>query len=127
LANRNSRRANGDAPRYERLGLAGVLSNAGEHYLPAVLAEHEKGGVCARRDLDRVSLYLSSATSVTVWGLAVRKRGGRAFRVFKRHQMLSRCKLTGKPLRIFDHYGAQLAAQPACLYLAGHHCPYLPR
>jgi len=84
---------------------------AGEHIYRAVLAAQEKGGVAHEETSTAFSFATTAhATRVNVWGLPSAIAAGERFGVKVGIKCSAGCKLTGRPLRIFDHDGAQVGS-----------------
>src|SRR6266850_6086443 len=81
----------------------------GEHIYRAVLAAAEKDGV-AHEETTTAFCFVTKAhaTSVNVWGLPSAITAGERFALKVGVKCSAGCKLTGRPLRIFDHDGAQV-------------------
>src|SRR5713226_3313616 len=80
---------------------------AGEHIYRAVLAAQEKGGVAHEETSTAFSFVTKAhATNVNVWGLPSAIAAGERFGLKVGIKCSAGCKLTGRPLRIFDHDGA---------------------
>jgi hypothetical protein len=83
----------------------------GEHIYRAVLAAHEKDGVLHEESSTAFSFAAKAhAASVNVWGLPSAIAAGECFRFKVGIKCTAECKLTGRPLSIFDHEGAQVGA-----------------
>jgi len=84
---------------------------AGEHIYRAVLAAAEKDGV-AHEETATAFCFVTKAhaTSVNVWGLPSAIAAGERFGLKVGIKCSAGCKLTGRPLRIFDHDGAQVGS-----------------
>jgi hypothetical protein len=83
----------------------------GEHTYRAVLAAHEKNGVLREETATEFSFAAKPhATSVNVWGLPSAIAAGERFRFKVGIKCSSGCKLTGRPLTVFDDEGAQVGA-----------------
>jgi hypothetical protein len=83
----------------------------GEHTYRAVLAAHEKDGVLHEETSTEFSLTARPhATSVNVWGLPSAIAAGERFRFKVGIKCSAGCRLTGRPLSVFDHEGAQAGA-----------------
>jgi hypothetical protein len=81
----------------------------GEHIYRAVLAAQEKDGVAHEETSTAFSFVTKAhATSVNVWGLPPAIAAGERFALKVGIKCSAGCKLTGRPLRIFDHDGAQV-------------------
>jgi len=84
---------------------------AGEHIYRAVLAAHEKDGVAHEETSTAFSFATTAhATRVNVWGLPSAIAAGERFGLKVGIKCSAGCKLTGRPLRIFDHDGAQVGS-----------------
>jgi hypothetical protein len=83
----------------------------GEHTYRAVLAAHEKDGV-SHEETSTVFSFVAKphATSVNVWSLPSAIAAGEPFRFKVGIKCSAGCKLTGRPLSVFDHEGAQVGA-----------------
>jgi hypothetical protein len=83
----------------------------GEHIYRAVLAAAEKDGVAHEETATAFSFVTKAhATSVNVWGLPSAIAAGERFALKVGVKCSAGCKLTGGPLRIFDHDGAQVGS-----------------
>jgi hypothetical protein len=83
----------------------------GEHIYRAVLAAHEKDGVLHEETSTAFSFATKPhATSVNVWGLPSAITAGERFRFKVGVKCSAGCKLTGRPLSVFDDEGAQVGA-----------------
>jgi hypothetical protein len=83
----------------------------GEHIYRAVLAAQEKEGVLHEETSTEFSFVaLAHAASMNVWGLPSAIAAGERFSFKVGIKCSAGCKLTGRPLRIFDHEGAQVGA-----------------
>jgi hypothetical protein len=81
----------------------------GEHIYRAVLAAQEKAGVLHEETSTEFSFAAGPhATSVNVWGLPSAIAAGERFRFNVGIKCSAGCKLTGRPLSVFDHEGAQV-------------------
>src|SRR5262245_1695187 len=81
----------------------------GEHIYRIVLAPHEKDGVThAEVSADFAFATNAHATSVNVWGLPSAIAAGECFRLKAGIKCSAGCKLTGRPLSVFDHEGGQV-------------------
>src|SRR5215470_16767478 len=83
----------------------------GEHTYQAILAAHESDGVL-HEEMSTAFSFAAKAhdTSVHVWGLPPAIATGERFPVKVGIKCSAGCKLTGRPLGIFDHEGAQVGA-----------------
>jgi hypothetical protein len=83
----------------------------GEHTYRAVLAAHEKDGV-SHEETSTVFSFVAKphATSVNVWSLPSAITAGERFRFKVGIKCSAGCKLTGRPLSVFDDEGAQVGA-----------------
>ena len=83
----------------------------GEHIYRAVLAAQEKDGVLHEETATEFSFAAKPhATSVNVWGLPSAIAAGERFRFKVGIKCSAGCKLTGRPLSVFDDEGAQVGA-----------------
>jgi hypothetical protein len=83
----------------------------GEHIYRAVLAAQEKDGVAHEETSTAFSFVTKAhATCVNVWGLPSAIAAGDRFGLKVGIKCSAGCKLTGRPLRIFDHEGAQVGS-----------------
>ena len=83
----------------------------GEHVYRAVLAAQEKDGVLHEETSTEFSFAAKPhATSVNVWGLPSAIAAGERFRFKVGIKCSAGCKLTGRPLSVFDGEGAQVGA-----------------
>jgi hypothetical protein len=83
----------------------------GEHTYRAVLAAHEKDGVSHEETWTVFSFVAKPhATSVNVWSLPSAIAAGERFRFKVGIKCSAGCKLTGRPLSVFDDEGAQVGA-----------------
>jgi hypothetical protein len=83
----------------------------GEHTYRAVLGAHEKDGVLHEETSTEFSFAAKPhATSVNVWGLPSAIAAGERFRFKVGIKCSAGCKLTGRPLSVFDDEGAQVGA-----------------
>jgi hypothetical protein len=84
---------------------------AGEHVYRAVLAAQEKDGVLHEETSAEFSFVaMAHAASVNVWGLPSAIAAGERFTFKVGIKCSAACKLTGRPLSVFDHEGAQVGA-----------------
>jgi hypothetical protein len=84
----------------------------GEHIYQAILAADEKDGVTHEETSTAFSFVTKAHTaSVNVWGLPSAVVVGERFRLKVGIKCSAGCKLTGRPLRIFDHEGAQVGTR----------------
>ena len=83
----------------------------GQHTYRAVLAGEETDGVL-HEETSTAGSFATKAHAVTLngWGLPSAIAAGERFRLRAGVKCSAGCKLTGRPLRIFDHEGAQVAA-----------------
>jgi hypothetical protein len=82
---------------------------AGEHIYRAVLAAREKDGVLHEDTSTEFSFVaMAHAASVNVWGLPSAIAAGERFTFKVGIKCSAGCKLTGRPLSVFDHEGAQV-------------------
>ena len=83
----------------------------GEHTYWAVLAAQQKDGVLHDETSTEFSFTAKPhATSVNVWGLPSAIAAGERFSLKVGVKCSSGCRLTGRPLSIFDQEGAQVRA-----------------
>ncbi len=83
----------------------------GEHIYRAVLADQEKDGVTHEETSTEFSFATKAhAASVSVWGLPSAIGAGERFGLKVGIKCSAGCKLTGRPLGIFDHEGAQVGS-----------------
>jgi hypothetical protein len=83
----------------------------GEHTYRAVLAAHEKDGVLHEETSTEFSFAAKPhATSVNVWSMPSAIAAGERFRFKVGIKCSAGCKLTGRPLTVFDDEGAQMGA-----------------
>ena len=83
----------------------------GPHRYRAVLAAHEKGGILHEETSTELSFVsLAHAASVNVWDLPSAIAAGERFKLSVGIKCSSGCKLAGRPLRVFEDEGAQVAA-----------------
>jgi hypothetical protein len=83
----------------------------GEHTYRAVLAADEKDGVLHEETSTEFSFAAKPhATSVNVWGMPSAVAAGERFRFKVGIKCSAGCKLTGRPLSVFDDEGAQVGA-----------------
>jgi hypothetical protein len=83
----------------------------GGHICRAVLAAQEKDGVLHEETSAEFSFTARPhAASVNVWGLPSAIAAGERFTLKAGIKCSAGCKLTGRPLSIFDHEGAQVGA-----------------
>ncbi len=83
----------------------------GEHIYRAVLAAQEKDGIFHEETSTEFSFAARPhAASVNVWGLPPAITAGERFRLTVGVKCSAGCKLTGRPLSIFDHDDAQVGA-----------------
>ena len=83
----------------------------GEHVYRTVLTAQEKDGVLHEETSAEFSFAAKAhATSVNVWGLPSAIAAGERFTLKVGIKCSAGCKLTGSPLSIFDHEGAQVGA-----------------
>jgi hypothetical protein len=83
----------------------------GEHIYRAVLAAHETNGVLHEATATEFSFVaMAHAASLNVWGVPSAIAAGERFSFKVGIKCSSGCKLTGRPLSIFDHEGAQVGA-----------------
>src|SRR5215470_5222092 len=83
----------------------------GEHTCRAVLAAQDKDGVTHAETSAEFSFATHAHTaSINVWGLPSAIAAGERFGLKVGIKCSSSCKLTGRPLRIFDHEGAQVGS-----------------
>jgi hypothetical protein len=83
----------------------------GEHTYRAVLAADEKDGVLHEETSTEFSFAAKPhATSVNVWGMPSAAAAGERFRFKVGIKCSAGCKLTGRPLSVFDDEGAQVGA-----------------
>src|SRR5260370_25402252 len=84
---------------------------AGEHIYRVVLAAQEKDGVAHEETSTAFSFVTKAhATSVNVWGLPSAIAAGERFGLKVGIKCSAGCRLTGRPLSLFDHEGAQVGA-----------------
>jgi hypothetical protein len=85
--------------------------SVGEHTYQAILPAHEKDEVLHEETATEFSFVgMAHAASVNVWGLPSAIAAGERFRFNVGIKCSAGCKLTGRPLSIFDHEGAQVGA-----------------
>ena len=83
----------------------------GEHTYRAVLAAHEKDGILHEETATEFTFTARPhATSVNVWGLPSAIAAGERFRFKVGIKCSAGCKLTGRPLSVFDDEGTQVGA-----------------
>jgi hypothetical protein len=83
----------------------------GDHIWRAVLAAQEKNGVLHEETSTEFSFAaMAHVASVNVWDLPSAIAVGERFRFKVGIKCSAGCKLTGRPLSIFDHEGAQVGA-----------------
>jgi hypothetical protein len=83
----------------------------GEHTYRAVLAAHETHGVLQEETSTEFSFTaMPHATSVNVWGVPSAIAAGERFRFKVGIKCSAGCRLTGRPLSVFDDEGAQVGA-----------------
>jgi hypothetical protein len=83
----------------------------GEHTYRAVLAAHENDGVSHQETSTEFSFAARPhATSVNVWGLPSAIAASERFRFKVGIKCSAGCKLTGRPLSVFDDEGTQVGA-----------------
>jgi hypothetical protein len=83
----------------------------GEHTYRAVLAALEKDGVLHEETATEFSFTaMPHATSVNVWGVPSAIAAGERFRFKVGIKCSAGCKLTGRPLSVFDDEGEQVGA-----------------
>jgi hypothetical protein len=100
----------GDAYLTRALVLRAPLE-VGEHICRAVLAAQERDGVLHEATSTEFSFAATAhAASVTAWGLPSAIAAGERFRFKVGVKCSAGCKLTGRPVRIFDHQGAKVGA-----------------
>jgi hypothetical protein len=84
---------------------------AGQHIYRAVLTAREKDGVLHEETATQFSFAaMAHAASVNVWGLPSAIAPGERFTFKVGIKCSVGCKLTGRPLSVFDHEGAQVGA-----------------
>src|SRR5438552_3331908 len=84
---------------------------AGGHTYRTVLAASEKDEVLHEETSTEFSFVAKAhAASVNIWGLPSAIAAGERFRFKVGIKCSAACKLTGRPLSIFDHEGAQVGA-----------------
>ena len=84
---------------------------AGEHIYRAVLAAQAKDGVLHEETSTEFSFAAKAhAASVNVWDVPSAIAAGERFSLKVGIKCSAGCKLTGKPLGVFDHEGAQVGA-----------------
>jgi len=85
--------------------------NVDEHIYRAVLAAQEKDGVLHEETSTEFSFATTAhAASVNVWGLPSAIAAGERFRLTVGIKCSSGCRLSGRPLGIFDHEDAQVGS-----------------
>ena len=110
LANAELTEFDGEAYVTSVLALRAPLK-MGEHIWRAVLAARKKNGVLHQETSTEFSFaVMAHAASVNVWGLPSAIAAGKRFRFKVGIKCSAGCKLTGRPLSIFDHEGAQVGA-----------------
>jgi len=83
----------------------------GEHIYRTVLAAQGKDGVTHEETSTEFSFATKAhAASVNVWGLPSAIAAGERFGLKVGVKCSAGCKLSGRPLRIFDHEGAQVGS-----------------
>jgi hypothetical protein len=83
----------------------------GEHVYRAVLAASEKDGVLHDATATEFAfVVLAHAASANVWGLPSAIAAGERFSFKVGVKCSAACRLSGRPLRIFDHDGAEVGA-----------------
>ena len=83
----------------------------GEYTYRAVLAAHEKDGILHEETATEFTFTARPhATSVNVWGLPSAIAAGERFRFKVGIKCSAGCKLTGRPLSVFDDEGTQVGA-----------------
>jgi len=110
LANAELTEFYGEAYVTSALALRAPLK-VGEHIWRTVLASREKNGVLHEETSTEFSFAaMAHAASVKVWGLPSAIAVGERFRFKVGIKCSAGCKLTGRPLSIFDHEGTQVGA-----------------
>jgi hypothetical protein len=83
----------------------------GKHTYQAILAAHERDGVVHEERSTPFSFATKAHdASVSVWGLPSAIAAGECFRLKVGVKCSAECKLTGRPLSIFDHEGVEAGA-----------------
>jgi hypothetical protein len=110
LASAELTELDGDAYATSALVLRAPLE-VGAHVYRTVLAAHENDDVSHEETSTEFSFVaVAHAASVNVWGMPSAIAAGERFRFTVGIKCSAGCKLTGRPLSIFDHDGAQVGA-----------------
>jgi hypothetical protein len=84
---------------------------AGQHVYRTVLPACEKDGVShGESSIEFSFVAMAHTASVNVWGLPSAIAAGERFTLKVGIKCSAGCKLTGRPLSVFDHEGAQVGA-----------------
>jgi len=90
----------------------GAPLNAGEHIYRAVLPAQEKDGVWHEETSTEFSFATKAhAASVNVWGLPSAIAAGERFGFKVGIKCSAGCKLTGRPVSVYDQEGAKVGAE----------------
>jgi hypothetical protein len=85
--------------------------DVGEHTYRAVLAAHDKDGVLQEETSTEFSFVAKPhATSLNVWGMPSATAAGERFKFKVGIKCSAGCRLTGRPLSVFDEEGARVGA-----------------